>query len=87
MGLLTLPFRLPVMPLRAVIRLAELIDEQAERELRDPARVRRDLEEAQRRRAAGEITDEELSRIEHEATSSLLAGTTRPLGRTDDDGS
>jgi len=77
MGLLTLPIRLPVMPLQAVIRLAELIGDEAERELRDPARVRRNLEEAQRRRAAGEISDEELSRIENEATSSLLTGTTR----------
>jgi len=77
MGLLTLPIRLPVMPLQAVIRLAELIGDEAERELRDPARVRRNLEEAQRRRAAGEISDEELSRIENEATSSLLTGTTQ----------
>jgi uncharacterized membrane protein len=72
MGLLTLPFRLPFLPLQAVIRLGEIIGEQAERELYDPARVRRELEDAQRRHAAGEISDEELSRIENEATTSLL---------------
>ena len=76
MGLLTLPFRLPLLPLQAVIRLAEVIGDQAERELHDPARVRRELEEAQRRHTAGEISDEELSWIENEATSRLL--TPRP---------
>lgn len=84
MGLLTLPFRLPFLPLQAVIRLAEVIGEQAERELYDPARVRRELEEAQRRHAAGEISDEELSGVESEATGSLLAP--RPgAGATADD--
>lgn len=72
MGLLTLPLQLPLLPLKAVIRLAETIGEQAERELHDPARVRRELEEAQRRHAAGEISDEELSRIENEAIGNLV---------------
>lgn len=72
MSLLTLPLQLPFLPLKAVIRLAETIGEQAERELHDPARVRRELEEAQRRHAAGEISDEELSRIENEAIGNLV---------------
>ena len=74
MGLLTLPLRLPFLPVQAVIRLAELIQDEAERELYDPARIRRQLEEAQRQRAAGNISQEELTRIEHELTSQL----TRP---------
>ena len=73
MGLLTLPLRLPLMPLRGVIRLGELIGEEAERQLNDPARIRRELEEAQRLWAAGEITDEELARIEEEATSQVVS--------------
>jgi uncharacterized membrane protein len=77
MGLLTLPFRLPLLPLQAVIRLGELIGEEADRQLHDPARVRRELEEAQRRWAAGEISDEELAQIENEAASKLLSATTR----------
>jgi transcriptional regulator NrdR family protein len=83
MGLLTLPFRLPFLPLQAVIRLAEVIGEQAEREQYSPARVRRELEEAQRRREAGEISDEELSRVANEATGSLLAP--RPSAETAED--
>lgn len=76
MGLLTLLFRLPFLPLKGFIHLAELIDEQTQRELRDPARVRRELEEAQWRHAQGEISDEEVSRIEHKAISTLV--TTNP---------
>ncbi len=85
MGLLTLPFRLPFLPLQAVIRLGEIIGEQAERELHAPAWARRALEEAQERRAAGEISDEEVSRIENEALGNLVQ--TRPDAETmaDDD--
>lgn len=72
MDLLTLLLRLPFMPLGGVLHVAEIIAEEAERQLRDPARVRRELEEAQRLRDAGEITDEELARFEDEATARLL---------------
>ena len=40
MGLLTLPFRLPFLPVEGVVRLAELIQEEAERTFYDPATVR-----------------------------------------------
>lgn len=72
MGLLTLPLRLPLLPLQAVIRLAELIGEEAERQLNDPARIRQELEEAQRQWAAGDISDEELARIQNEVTGRLV---------------
>jgi uncharacterized membrane protein len=84
MGLVTLLFRLPVLPLRGVIHLAELIGDEAERQLHDPARVRRALEEAQQRWAVGEISDEELSQIENEAASSLLTAATRAPTIADD---
>lgn len=77
MNPLTLVFRLPLMPLQSVIRLAGVIGEHAEQELHDPARVRRELEEAETRRASGEISDEELSRVQGEATSSLIRGQAR----------
>jgi hypothetical protein len=72
MGLLTLPFRLPFLPLQAVVQLAEVIRDQAERELHDPAAVRRQLEEAQEARVSGEISDQELAQVEAEATGRLL---------------
>jgi hypothetical protein len=72
MGLLTLPLRLPFLPVQGVIKLGELIGEQAERELYDPARVRRELEEAQRQRDSGEISDQELAQIEDQLASTLV---------------
>ncbi len=87
MGLLTLLFRLPFMPLKGFMYLAELIDEQMQREQRDPARVRRELEEAQWRHARGEISDEEVSRIQEQAIGSLVKPTTASVTRADEDGS
>jgi hypothetical protein len=82
---LTLIFRLPFLPVQGVIRLAELIQEQAEQELYDPARVRRELEEAQRRRDAGEITDDELAEFEDQLTSSLITEPAESAGDQDSD--
>ena len=87
MGLLTLPFRLPILPLKGFIRLGELIAEQTERELRDPARVRRDLEEAQWQLARGAISEEDVSRIQQKAISSLVTPATPLVAGEDKDGS
>jgi hypothetical protein len=76
MDLLTLLFRLPFMPLRGVIRLGEILQDQAERELHDPAAVRRQLEEAQRAEASGDLSDEDVARLEGQAVGRLRS----PLG-------
>jgi hypothetical protein len=68
----TLLFRLPLMPLRKVIQLGEVLQDHAERELRDPASVRRQLEQAEQARAAGEISDEELAQVQAQAINRLL---------------
>lgn len=85
MNPLTLLFKLPLLPLRQVIRLAEIIGEQAERELHDPARVRRELEEAQWRAAAGEISDEELAQTQNAAIGSLIPTANTAAAGPDDD--
>jgi Gas vesicle protein G len=72
MNLLTLLLRMPFLPMRVLVQLAEVIRDQAERELHDPAAVRRQLEEAQEAHISGEISDEDLGRIEGEATGRLL---------------
>ncbi|MEV0973126.1 gas vesicle protein GvpG [Microtetraspora glauca] len=59
MGLGELLFGWPLLPLRGVIKLGEVIQEQAERELHDPAIARRELEEIAEARAAGRISAEE----------------------------
>lgn len=64
--------RLPFLPVIGVVRLGELIADEAGRELFDPAIVRRRLEEAGQARAAGLITDEELKVAERQATAAAL---------------
>jgi RPA family protein len=71
MNLLTLPFRLPWLPVRAVIRLAELIEEEAERTYNDPATIRHELERIEEARAAQEITDTEAAQLQHEVVARL----------------
>lgn len=72
MDLLTLLFRLPFMPVKGFIKLAELIDEEAQRQYHDPAAVRRRLEEAEEARASGRATDEEVAAAESEAVGRLV---------------
>jgi hypothetical protein len=55
----SLTFGLPLMPLRGLIRLAELIQEQVELETRSPAAVRRHLEEVEEARMSGQLSEEE----------------------------
>jgi gas vesicle protein GvpG len=83
MGLLTLPFKLPVMPLRGFLWLAETLRDEAERELHDPARVRHELEEAEAEARAGDLSEDELSRVEEDATARMVgpaAAGDRPEG-------
>jgi len=69
----TLFFRLPLMPLRRVVQLGEVLHDHAERELRDPASVRRQLEQAEQARASGEISDEDLARVQAQAVDRLVS--------------
>lgn len=68
MDLLSLTIGLPFAPIRAIIRLGEIIQEQAELEMRHPAAIRRRLEELEEARLAGEISEEEEAR----ATAEIL---------------
>lgn len=72
MDLLTLLFRLPFMPLRDVIRLAQILQEQAEQELYDPASVQRQLQDLEEASEAGRLSDEEVSQMESEAVGRLV---------------
>jgi Gas vesicle protein G len=72
MDLFTLLFRLPLMPLRGFLWLSETLYEEAERELHDPAAVRRELEEAEAEAQAGYLSEDELSRVQAEATARMI---------------
>ncbi|GAB2916091.1 hypothetical protein GCM10027203_14520 [Nonomuraea fastidiosa] len=65
-GLISLIFTWPLAPMRGLVRLAEMIQDQAERELRDPAAVRRRLEAIEAARQAGQISEEEERRAVEE---------------------
>ena len=82
MDLLTLLFRLPFAPLRGFIRLGQVLQEQAERELRDPASVRRQLEEAEEAHVSGEISDADVAHLQGQAVGRLLSDPARPTART-----
>ena len=71
MGLLTLPFRLPFLPMQAVVRLAQIIEEEAEKTFYDPATIRRELEGIERARAAGDISEEEAAQLQNEVVARL----------------
>jgi gas vesicle protein GvpG len=82
MDLLTLPFRLPLMPLQSFIRLGEVLRDQAEQELRDPASVRRQLEQAEEAHESGEMSENDLARVQGQAVDRLLPSPAKPPART-----
>jgi hypothetical protein len=59
MGLLSSIFLLPLAPVRGVIWLGEVIQDQVEQQLHDPATIRRELEEIDEAAAAGRLSEEE----------------------------
>lgn len=78
-------FRLPFLPVRGVIKLGELVRDEVEQELHDPARIRRELEEASRRYDAGEISEEELAKIQDELTALMVTEAAPPTVPESDD--
>lgn len=72
MNLLTLPFRLPLLPVQGLIKLAEIIRDEAEQEYYNPAAVRHELEEAEWEAATGQISEEDVARREDEAVGRLI---------------
>ena len=80
MGLLSLPFRLPFLPVQAVVRLAEVIQEEAERTYYDPATIRRELAEIERARAAGDISEKDAAQLQNEVVARLTQ--VRVIGAT-----
>ena len=78
MGLITGILTLPLAPVRGTIWVAEQIRQQAEDELYDPARIREQIEAVDRARTAGDLTDEEATRLEDELVERLMVARTRP---------
>jgi gas vesicle protein GvpG len=71
--LLTLLFRLPFLPVRGVVKLAELIRDEAESEYYNPAAARHELEESQRAAESGQMSDEQVREMEYDALGRIMA--------------
>jgi hypothetical protein len=72
MGLFGMIFGLPLVPVRGVVRLAEIVRDEAERELSDPSAVVRQLEAVVEARASGQLSGEEAARLEDAAVQRLI---------------
>jgi hypothetical protein len=77
MGLLTGLLTLPIAPLRGTVAVAEQVLRQAEDVYYDPATIRREMEEVDRLRDAGEIDEDEATAWEDELVERLIAGQER----------
>jgi hypothetical protein len=77
MGLLTALLGLPVAPLRGVVAVADQVLRQAEDVYYDPAKIRGELEEVDRLRAAGELSVEQAEAWEDELIDRLMESNRR----------
>jgi hypothetical protein len=58
MDLISLTIGLPLAPIRGLLALARLLQDEADRELYSPTRVRRELEEIEAAQSRAELSDE-----------------------------
>ncbi|AEF39035.1 gas vesicle protein GvpG [Hoyosella subflava] len=76
MGLITGILGLPLLPVRGVVAVAEVIRDQVDQEMHSPGAVRRDLETLAGQREAGEISAAE----ETEGQQQILDRMSKPRG-------
>jgi hypothetical protein len=77
MGLITGILTLPLAPLRGVVAVAEQIRKQAEDIYYDPAAIRRELEDVDRWRQAGELDDATATAMEEDLIDRLMTAQER----------
>ena len=74
MGLISRLQTLPLAPLRGTIAVAELLLREAEEQLNDPERIRKELDHVEELRAQGVLTEEEAMSWEDSLIERLTAG-------------
>lgn len=72
MGLLSSLFTLPLAPVRGVIWLGEVIQEQVEQPWRDPADIRRELDDLDEAAAAGTLSEQEHREAQQQLLNRLI---------------
>lgn len=80
MGLVTFVLTLPLAPVRGVVAIGQIIQEQVEQELYSPMATHARLEEIQRQREQGLISEEEEARAEQEVLDRLIGGRSTDTG-------
>ncbi|MEU8272308.1 gas vesicle protein GvpG [Sphaerisporangium sp. NPDC049002] len=73
MGLFGMLFSWPLAPVQLLVKLGELIEQQVDQQLHDPASVRRQLEEVEDARAAGLISEEEEARAMEDILQRMIS--------------
>jgi Gas vesicle protein G len=73
MGLISGLLLLPLAPVRGAVWIAEIVAEEAERELQHGESPERALAQLEAARAAGEVTDEEAEELEAQLIEEMLA--------------
>ena len=76
MNLTSLLLGLPFLPVRGVIAVADVIRQEADRQMYDPASIQRELEDLADARAAGEITEEEEAERQQELLDRMIGPAT-----------
>ena len=78
MGLISGILGLPLAPLRGVVAAAEQVRQQAEEQFYDPVAIRHQLEEVERLKAEGTLSEDEAIMWEDELVERLMAARDRP---------
>lgn len=78
MDIVTFLLTLPVAPVRGVVAVANVLLREAERELYDPSRAQREIEEIEQAARSGQISESEKDRLVQQVLDRLV--TVRPAG-------
>jgi hypothetical protein len=81
MGLITGLLTFPLAPVRGTVWVADKVLQEAENQYYDPDSIRRQLEEIDELREAGEISDEDAEVIEDDLVARLMESRRRKGGR------
>lgn len=73
MGLISWTLGLPLQPLRGLIKLGEVLQEQVDRELHDPTTAQRQLEDVAQARASGRMSEEEEQQRQQQILDRMIA--------------
>ncbi len=74
MGIFTGLLTLPLAPVRGVVWIGEMVRDQADQQLHDPAVIRRQLALVEEAREAGELSDEDAAELEDDLLARMMPG-------------